>query len=277
MSNHITPEQKQYLENLICERISSNERNLRIVEGFRNTQNPHLVDTIQNEANTQDENGEIAYYVVKHKEHADTILCYFSLKSGILFNQMGELELLEAKKKFNSLIKHKQSLHSESSHEFEILQKDIDKEIARLKSFLTKNFSLYKEDEKHKRVAKTYSAIEIMHFCVNENARKIWNNHLMGEKNRIGLTIFWSHIVPIILKISKYMGLKYLYLFAADETVDQKLINHYITFMNFEHKKDLYTALPIYDFGCTLLIQEIENLKSKQDEFFEYFNLADQI
>lgn len=83
--------------------------------------------------------------------------------------------------------------------------------------------------------------------------------------------------MPTILSAAKYIGLKYVYLFAADESEDEKLINHYISFMSFERNMKLYTALPIYDFGCTLLIQNIESIKNNQLSFFNEFNVEEEV
>lgn len=274
MSSPISQVQKDYIDSLICERLSENSDNLRNVDYFDNFRNPHLVTTIQNEAYEQDETGEVAFYVVRDPNKPDVILCYFSLKTGILFDKIGELEILEAKKKLNLLVKKKKSLNP--SADLDLLDKDIDNQISEIKSFLKKNFEIDKNDDEHKRVAKTYSAIELTHFCVNDKAREIWDSTLMGERNRIGITVFWSKIVPIILAAAKHVGIKYLYLFAADESEDEVLINHYVSFMSFGRNKKLYTALPIYDFGCTLLIQDIQTLKGNQLLFFNEFNAVEE-
>lgn len=255
--------------------MSSNVENLRNVNGFDNWHNPHLVNTIQNEANEQDESGEIAFYVVRDVMYPDDILCYFSLKTGILFDKISELELLEAKKKLHYLLNSKKSLNPSS--DLKLIEEDLDNQISELRDFLKKSFEISQADDEHKRVAKTYSAIELTHFCVNENSREIWDSRLMGSRNRIGLTIFWSKVVPIILAASEYVGIKYVYLFAADESVDERLINHYITFMSFDRNKKLYTALPIYDFGCTLLIQDILSLRNNQSAFFNEFNVEEEV
>lgn len=275
MASPITPIQQHYIDSLVCERLSINPDNLRYVEYFANCNNPQLAETLQNEAYQQDENGEIAFYIVRDPKIPDIILCYFSLKTGILFDKIGELELLEAKKKLHFLAKRKKSLSPSSA--LDLIGQDIDSEISKLKLFLKRRFELSHDDDEHKRVAKTYSAIELTHFCVNEKARDIWNIQLLGDRNRIGLTVFWSKVVPTILSASQYIGLKYVYLFAADESEDEKLINHYISFMSFERNKKLYTALPIYDFGCTLLIQNIESLKNNQLSFFNEFNVEEEV
>lgn len=56
----ITPEQISILENLTCERLSSNIDNLRLVDDFFNRRNSSLEHTLQNEAMEEDEEGSIA-------------------------------------------------------------------------------------------------------------------------------------------------------------------------------------------------------------------------
>ena len=73
----ITEQQKEAIFSLTCERLSTNEDNLRCVVDFSN-RNENLVRTLQNEAFEEDEKGNIAYYVIKYPN--GNILFYFSLK-----------------------------------------------------------------------------------------------------------------------------------------------------------------------------------------------------
>ena len=75
----ITEEQKALLESLRCERLASNQDNMRIVENFFNRRNPSLVNTLQNEAFEEDEDGSIAYYVVKDAKGHILFFFYYSL------------------------------------------------------------------------------------------------------------------------------------------------------------------------------------------------------
>ena len=86
MNKKISNRQKLVLDSLVCERLSSDERNLRLVDGFCNYKNPALADVILNEAFEEDEGGSIAYYIIKHKA-SNKVLFYFSLKSGMLLLQ----------------------------------------------------------------------------------------------------------------------------------------------------------------------------------------------
>ena len=58
----ITDRQKQLLDSLTCERLSSNEAHLRMVDSFSNEKNGSLEHTLKNEAYGEDENGNIAFY-----------------------------------------------------------------------------------------------------------------------------------------------------------------------------------------------------------------------
>ena len=58
----ITYRQKQLLDSLTCERLSSNEAHLRMIDSFSNGRNGSLEHTLKNEAYGEDENGNIAFY-----------------------------------------------------------------------------------------------------------------------------------------------------------------------------------------------------------------------
>ena len=81
----ITEEQLAILDSLRCERFSSNIQNLHDIESFYNRRNDRLVEPLRNEAYCDDEEGRIAYYLVKHS--SGKILFYFSLKCGLLYDR----------------------------------------------------------------------------------------------------------------------------------------------------------------------------------------------
>ena len=64
----ITEAQKAILERLTCERLSANPNNMRLVDAFFNRRNPSLVQTLQNEAMEEDQEGKVAYYLIKDKD-----------------------------------------------------------------------------------------------------------------------------------------------------------------------------------------------------------------
>ena len=65
----ITDEQLKLLDSLRCERLSSDEMNLRLVETFINYRNDSIANVLRNEAYEEDEHGSVAYYVVKFFAH----------------------------------------------------------------------------------------------------------------------------------------------------------------------------------------------------------------
>ena len=93
-----------------------------------------------------------------------------------------------------------------------------------------------------------------------------------GDKNRIGLTIFWHFVIGKVSEIRELLGSEYLYLFAADATVDRYLVNHYKSFMGFREDLDVLAIQPIYDFRCTFLCNTINAMAEGRADFFETFN-----
>ena len=76
--SRITEQQKKILESFSIERLSASDINLRLVGSFSNPKSDSLTNKIQSDAYEEDENGSVAYYVIKNPE--GNILFYFSLK-----------------------------------------------------------------------------------------------------------------------------------------------------------------------------------------------------
>lgn len=91
----ITAEQKAVLKSFHCIRLSKADDIdiLRLVDNFSNSRNENLENYIKNEAFEQDSSGNVACYVVIDDEN--DILCYFALKSGLLFQGFKEWYELE--------------------------------------------------------------------------------------------------------------------------------------------------------------------------------------
>lgn len=77
----ITEEQMALIRSLRCERLASNEENLRLIGSFYSTRNNNVADALLNEAYQEDESGVVAYYVVKDSD--DNVLFFFSLVVNI--------------------------------------------------------------------------------------------------------------------------------------------------------------------------------------------------
>lgn len=277
----ITEEQQQILNSLVCERLSSNENNLRLVDTFCNVRNGSLEHTLKNEAYEEDEAGNIAYYLIKDKD--ENILFYFSMKCGILYDLFGEEEklrkindlfhfLIELEKDPSSTKEDKETIASilESIRTRKGLVK---KELSKI-SHIKKNQiieDLAKESEDNlKRVGKTFAGVEIVHFCANDNYRPSWEK--LNIKQKMGSVVFWHFLIPKICELRKIVGCEYLFLFAADLTPDELLVNYYKSNLGFRDSNEYGTAIPLYDYACKFMYQELKDIEEKRNNFYLEFN-----
>ena len=278
----ITEKQKRILNSFTCERLASNPNNLREVEKFYNCQNSGLEHTLKDSAYEEDEASHIAYYLIKDAD--GNILFYFSLKCGMLYDNLDQGEQL---RKLNDLYRLLVELENDSSSTTEdkqtinfilesirtrkgLVKEDLTKIISR-----TKKRQLLEEFEKEpadhlKRVGKTFAGIEIVHFCANDACRTLWNEFHFQQK--MGAVVFWHFIVPKICEVKKVIGCQYLFLFAADVTPDELLINYYETFLGFHSSNDHGTAIPFYDYACKFMYQEINGIEERREQFYKEFN-----
>jgi len=277
----ITEEQKRILDSFTCERLSSNPDNLRGVENFCNLRNGSLEHTLKDTAYAEDEANHIAYYLIKDAD--GNILFYFSLKCGMLYDSVDQEEQL---RKLNDLYRLLVELENDSSSTAEekltinsILEsirtrKGLVKEdLAKISR--TKKNQLLEELEKEptdhlKRVGKTFAGIEIVHFCANDACRTHWDEFHFQQK--MGAVIFWHFVVPKICEAKKLIGCQYLFLFAADLTPDELLINYYETFLGFRSSNERGTAIPFYDYACKFMYQEINGIEERRERFYRDFN-----
>ena len=277
----IAEKQQQILNSLVCERLSSNENNLRLVDAFCNVRNGSLEHTLKNEAYEEDEAGNIAYYLIKDKD--ENILFYFSIKCGILYDLFGEEEKL---RKINDLFHFLVELEKDPSSTKEdketiasILESIrtrkglVKKELSKI-SHIKKNQiieDLAKESEDNlKRVGKTFAGVEIVHFCANDNYRPSWEK--LNIKQKMGTVVFWHFLIPKICELRKIVGCEYLFLFAADLTPDELLVNYYKSNLGFRDSNEYGTAIPLYDYACKFMYQELKDIEEKRKNFYLEFN-----
>lgn len=93
----ITVAQQTFIDSLICERMSANTQNKTLANTFDNQRNPVLVKMLH-EAWDIDKSNESAYYMVKSPD--GTLLAYFSLKCGLLYDTINEEYYKQIKKLF---------------------------------------------------------------------------------------------------------------------------------------------------------------------------------
>ncbi|UKK62374.1 hypothetical protein L6468_00940 [Prevotella communis] len=275
----ITKEQQEILDSLVCERLSRNPANMREIDQFFNSKNDKLVERLLNEAYSEDEGDKIAYYLVKDKE--GHILFYFSLKCGQLYDKHLDFDLFKLLGElYDGLLKMKSEpdITPEDSLAIDKILEEIRSRKGVLKEDLKKitkknrsieDFEkLFKDDAD--KVGATFSGIEIVQFCSNEDCLDYWKN--FGINQKLGVVVFWQFIVPIIIKIKEWIGCEYLFLFAADDSEDENLVNYYKSWLKFESSNERSAATPVYDLTCKFLYQETCSLEEKRDAFFKNFN-----
>lgn len=275
----ITKEQQEILDSLVCERLSRNPANMREIDQFFNSKNDKLVERLLNEAYSEDEGDKIAYYLVKDKE--GHILFYFSLKCGQLYDKHLDFDLFKLLGElYDGLLKMKSEpdITPEDSLAIDKILEEIRSRKGVLKEDLKKitkknrsieDFEKVFEDDADK-VGATFSGIEIVQFCSNEDCLDYWKNY--GINQKLGVVVFWQFIVPIIIKIKEWIGCEYLFLFAADDSEDENLVNYYKSWLKFESSNERSAATPVYDLTCKFLYQETCSLEEKRDAFFKNFN-----
>ena len=153
--------------------------------------------------------------------------------------------------------------------------KDKGIDIQKAKSII-EFYENYKKDVKHEptkdinRVLEVFSGIELKLFGINAKAKALWNSLKMPRK--MGETLFWNFIIQKNLEARSVVGIEYLYLFAADNTPNEKrLINYYQSRLHFNCDDQLATNKPSFDFQCRFLYQRIDELVRMRDEFFDNF------
>lgn len=268
------------IEFLSCERLSSTNDNLRLVDTFFNRKNDGIADTLRNEAFSEDVEGNTAYYLVKHRN--GDIMFFFSLKCGLLYDQFldtRQLKLISDLNQYLDEISSDSQLSESDRKLIDVMReklrtrKGISK--ADLERLPKKGSTIFEDLEKEfndsiTRVGQTFSAIELVHFCANDAAEDLWKS--MNSPQPLGAVVFWGFIVPIIEDIRQKVGCQYLFLFAADLSKGEKLVKYYSDQLNFEIPTDLATAKPIYDFSCKFMCQEVKTLSSGREAFFNNFN-----
>ena len=276
----ITPAQREILNKLECQRLSSDLDNMTKVDDFTNVINDDIAQTLRNEAFGEDESNSIAYYLVKHPN--GQILFFFSLKCGLLFDHFIKPELLERLRKLSEElddISDDKSLTPQQKRDVA----DVMEKIRACKGITTddlhklpqQKMDILEELEKElnediARVGRTFSGIELVHFCSNSKTDYLWENFELPQLR--GTIIFWYFVVPQILNALKYVGCQYVFLFAADKSKGEKLVRYYEDQLNFHGSEELATAKPFYDFTCKFMCHEVSSLQRERDEFFANFN-----
>lgn len=291
----ITDEQQKVLDSFICERFSANDNNTDLIDTFTSKKGSSLVDYFREYGLLEDASGETAYYIIKTQHNE--ILMFFSIKCGSLFNPLAdEDEVIQDFQRLVILLQAMENVNIGKNNQID--KKDIEEakaillkyqvgdrisfedfnKIVKGKAKSKKQFLKHLFDDKRKedngnilRVQKTHPAIELVHFCVNDNMKKKWKKYKLGHT--MGETLFWKFIVPKFFDIQSIAGCEYVFLFAADLSEDGSLVNYYDVSLKFQKQLDVGTNKPFYDFCCVFMCQKVNDMKKYRKEFFLNFNI----
>lgn len=278
----ITEQQRAILDSFSIERLSDSEENFHLVSDFQNSRSDSLTNKIQSEAFEEDELGIVAFYVIKNKD--GKIVFYFSLKCGQLYDKLYEkdhVHLIQNLLEYFDQIEQEETTSESDLDLIEEIRESVRSRKGILKSDLNK---IQKKDNKAvkdlekaftgnmQRVGQTFAGIEIVQFCLNDKYSKDLKK--LDFFPSFGAIVFWHFLVPKVLEVRKYIGCHYLFLFAADTSEDESLIRYYKT-LRFTDAGEHGAVIPLYDWTCRFMYQEISSLEEGQRSFFNDFNRDD--
>ena len=149
------------------------------------------------------------------------------------------------------------------------------------------SYKLYKESQSNDSLIEFLYEKNMISFLetVYDKNNSQFNRYNVKIKNRyknnmLELFEFWEKIVPFLLGITKQVGCKYIYLFAADKTEEfevsnvKKLVRYYKNVFKFYEcdEDDLIIVKPDYDMDCYGLIQEVSKLEKNRDAVWHEFS-----
>jgi hypothetical protein len=193
----ITSDQIAILDSFSVTRLKDDDSLLRDISSFKNPKNGNLVEYLLGNAFDDDENNRCACYVVRDVDNE--ILCYFSIKCGLLYSEFEELNKFEKFK--NHKIKLMELEQRNDDAQVREYIEEIRQKLEEARDDIERLLGKFDSMPPNKQVAKSFSSVELTHFCVNEAYRKKWQTYRFPARNRIGATVFWHIIVGIVEKI----------------------------------------------------------------------------
>lgn len=287
----ITEEQIKILESFTCERFRSNHKNFELMKEFESGRGKGLIDYLINIGKEEEYENQTAYYIIKNNYGKP--LMFFSLKCGSLFEPFTNLDenpdyqrmivilqaivnaktdpknIAKANKLIDEFIKEK-DLNVKDA--LKLIRKALRKKtIYAQKDKRIKQDEIREENDNIARVFCVHPGVELMHFCVNDLMKDYWSE-LGMNRHKMGEVLYWYFVVPVFSEIQRIVGCEYAFLFAADGSEDGSLVNYYDTILKFKKKMDIGTTKPVYDFACEFMCQEINQILSEREIFFNNFN-----
>lgn len=259
----IDSSQLALLEKFSTKRVDSSNSQ-RILE-LQCERNPRIVAFLKNTGLKDNESGRIAMYMILGPNNE---LCMvFTLYCNMLFLP----EELDADQSF--IINQYQNgklTHEEATNEIEGWDES--------KWVVSDTLTSTNPEVVYARTS--FPAIELVHICNNDGCKGLWES--LGLPNRMGETLFWYRIVPLLQNINSQVGFDYLCLYAADnkrikKVNGGKLIEHYEKCFGFYQNDKIGIIKPHYDSKCTFMVQAYPDLVQNRGIFFNTFNASSRL
>lgn len=260
----LTERETAELKVFSCVRVSALTDAAVKLRNFQNDKGNEMVADIKQNGIQNDKAGEHATYLII--DNQNNVCCFFSLRCGILFQSLHIDEVSERIKKFSKdlddwrngkreipIIKRAKKMNYTENKAYKLARLQSD-------TLVENNINIH-------RVASSTPAVELSHFCINENYRDAWNEKNISQ--RMGESFFYYFIIPKINELCEIAGCRMVYLFAADGSEQQSLLKYYTDVLHFRRPEDPYGAVKSsYDYSALLLIQEITEMNRRKNEFF---------
>lgn len=278
-----TNERREYFRGFKYEVLTTKTENRVLIGEFVSKKANNSLETYIKDVNkawSEDSSGETRVYLIKDK--SDNIALFFSLKCGLLVGENLEEKLSDEDQMFvDAVIEVKREKDDDAIQKmYEAGESIFGTDVDRLFKLADKRLDTKTEateigqSENTINVPNCISAIELRHLCRNENFQIPPD---LGVP--LGFGLFWEVIVPIITDITKQVGCKYLYLFAADKSEERedrefkKLISYYKNVLKFsECDEGIKLVKPEYDNHCYGLIQEVAELEYNREAVWHEFS-----
>lgn len=279
----LTEEQNAWLDALVCQRLSADGSNDTLRLEFKNDAVESLMDFIgHHDTFTKDASGEIAVYVVKEN---GKIIAFFSLQCGMIYEKIVSEEDLELCRMFKEYLDSGENkVKDEKLRRYQALNNMSDAELARrMMGIETRlhDVAPKKNDEQRSGesddvtlVSKTVPAIEVVHLCRAEDYAGDFYNLFPGK--RLGTVLFMAKAVKIINDVTKFVGCKYVYLFAVTDERDNKLVAHYQDDFGFRPNPGYGVNKSLKASGCLFMAQSITELRERAKEYLPKSKIVDE-
>lgn len=274
---------QKFYQSFQCEVLTSSDKNKSEIQDFSSKiRKNSLEQYLKERAWESDSNGETRVYLIREPENKQIVM-FFSLRCGLAFTthylddayqRLNPTQKDFVKKLVNSRIKNPSSYPSQY---IDLAKGLFPENWNDLFNISDRRYNTHMEayaigDVKSiQKVDACYSAIELQHFCRDDNYKLP-----SSIKFPLGFGLFWEKIVPRIIEITNMVGCEYLYLFAADRSDnpdDKKLISYYKDSLSFCELEGEGVILlkPEYDNNCTGLLQNAQCLQTSRDYAWERY------